>query len=163
MKQSIHCLMKDFAFSILVISVLYTIPLLIHHLFFKLTVNVNKLTDIRVIARIAIHAIILSRFFIKLYLKQIFEYITGKPRIIEKAIVGQYVKRKEHKHLRFRDITCLTVSGQKGFYWYYGQFDYQVYDYFCRISILPNTHVICGIEQTSEAIPEKRKVKRVSA
>ena len=160
MKQSIHCLMKDFAFTILVISVLYTIPILIHHLFFKLPVN--KLTDIRVIAKNAILAIILSRFFIKYYLKQIFEYITGKPRIIEKAIVGQYVKRKEHKHLRFRDITWLTVSGHKGVYCYYGQFDYQVYDYFCRISILPNTHVICGIEQTSEAIPEKRKIRRIN-
>ena len=160
MKQSIHCLMKDFAFTILVISVLATIPLLIHHLFFKLTVN--KLTDIRFIAKVAILAIILSYFFIKHYLKKIFEYITGKPRIIEKAIVGQYVKRKEHKHLRFRDITWLTVSGQKGVYCYYGQFDYQVYDYFCRISILPNTHVICGIEQTSEAIPEKRKIRRIN-
>ena len=160
MKQSIHCLMKDFFFFFLVISVLATIPLLIHHLFFKLTVN--KLTDIRFIAKVAILAIILSYFSIKHYLKQIFEYITGKPRIIEKAIVGQYVKRKEHKHLRFRDITWLTVSGQKGVYCYYGQFDYQVYDYFCRISILPNTHVICGIEQTSEALPEKRKIRRIN-
>ena len=148
--------MKDFAFSILVISVLLTIPSLIHHLFFKLTVD--KLTNIRVIAKNAILAIILRKH----YLKKIFEYITGKPRIIEKAIVGQYVKRKEHKHLRFRDITWLTVSGQKGIYYYYGQFDYQVYDYFCRISILPNTHVICGIEQTSEAIPEKRKIRRIN-
>ena len=161
MKQSIHCLMKDFAFTILVISVLATIPLLIHHLFFKLTVN--KLTDIRFIAIMAILAIILGYFFIKNYLKQIFEYIFGKPRIIEKAVIGQYVKRKEHKHLRFRDITWLTVSGQKGLYCYCGEFDFQVYDYFCRISILPYTHLICGIEQTSEVIPEKRKVKRVSA
>ena len=161
MKKSIHCHIKDFAYNIFVIGFLISMPLLLAYLLFK--PKVNNLTGFMAIAGIAIVAIILGRFFIRYYIKQIFEYIIRKPQRIEKAIVGSCAKMSVHKYLRFRDVTRITLSGQKGVYVYRGEFDFQVYDYFCRISILPYTHLICGIEQTSEVIPEKRKIRRIDS
>ncbi len=147
MKTSYHNAVKSALFDFAVISALIFIS---ETGLFITPKKLRPMNDPRIMFFIAFIVYLLWLIFSDITASMA-EYCIKHPTELRKARVTDVGKYKTHKCFRFRDCTYLIIDGLTGVYKYYGAFDFDIEHNLYRISFLPRTHLICGMEPSEEA------------